>query len=435
MEIAEESGDVQGVVPALASLATVIAGEDPARARALAERAVAYGTGMSYVLALLAEGWVAATSGETAHARELATQAEAAARTRHDRAGLADALALVAMTADDERTQSRRLAEAGAIWREIGNPLGEAKVDLVLASIDRGAGSAALRRKAERQLEALGVRAHESGTVAAGLLAFLTPRGRVPVSIQSLGGFSVLRDGELVRLSEWQSKRARELLKLLIARRGRPATRALLMETLWPGEDPDRVTNRLSVALTTVRSVLDPQHRFPPEHFVVSDKDAVALNLDALDIDMERFLAATSDGLEVLRRGDVTGALAVLNTATAGYTGDFLEENPYDDWAVSVREEARAAYVSALRHMARHAPDADTAITNLLRILETDRYDEEAHLGLVRTLVDARRHGEAHRHYLNYRRAMDELEVEPSPFPVSRRSGREDAGLAPAVTR
>ena len=47
----------------------------------------------------------------------------------------------------------RRLAEAGAIWREIGNPLGEAKVDLVLASIDRGAGSAALRRKAERQLE------------------------------------------------------------------------------------------------------------------------------------------------------------------------------------------------------------------------------------------------------------------------------------------
>jgi DNA-binding SARP family transcriptional activator len=319
------------------------------------------------------------------------------------------------------------------MWREIGNPLGEAKVDLVLASIDRGAGSAALRRKAERQLEALGVRAHESGTVAAGLLAFLSPHAGVAVRIQSLGGFSVLRDGELVRVSEWQSKRARELLKLLIARRGRPATRAFLMETLWPGEDPERVANRLSVALTTVRGVLDPQHRFPAEHFVLSDKDSVALNLDALDIDMERFLATTSDGLDVLRRGDVPGALTMLSTATAAYTGDFLEENPYDDWAVSVREEARAAYVSALRLMARHALDADTAIANLLRILETDRYDEEAHLGLVRTLADARRHGEAHRHYLNYRRAMDELEVEPSPFPGSRRAEKADAGRTPST--
>jgi ATP/maltotriose-dependent transcriptional regulator MalT/DNA-binding SARP family transcriptional activator len=431
--IAEESGDVQGVVPALASLAPVIAREDPERARALAERALAYGTGMSYVLALLARGWVAATSGDMALARDTAVRAEAAARVRHDRAGLADATALLAMTAEDERTTSRRLSEAGAMWREIGNPLGEAKVDLILASIDRGAGSAALRRKAERQLEALGVRAHESGTVAAGLLAFLSPRDGMAVRIQSLGGFSVLRDGELVRVSEWQSKRARELLKLLIARRGRPATRAFLMETLWPGEDPERVANRLSVALTTVRGVLDAQHRFPPEHFVLSDKDSVALNLDALDIDIERFLATTSDGLAGLRRGDVAGALAMLNTATAAYTGDFLEENPYDDWAVAVREEARAAYVSALRLMARHAPDADTAITNLLRILETDRYDEEAHLGLVRTLADARRHGEAHRHYLNYRRAMDELEVEPSPFPGGRRAEKPDAGRAPGA--
>jgi DNA-binding SARP family transcriptional activator len=163
---------------------------------------------------------------------------------------------------------------------------------------------------------------------------------------------------------------------------------------------------------------------------MLSDKDSVALNLDALDIDLERFLATTSDGLEVLRHGDVPGALALLTTAAAAYTGDFLEENPYDDWAVSVREEARAAYVSALRLLARHAADADTAITNLLRILETDRYDEEAHLGLVRTLADARRHGEAHRHYLTYRRAMDELEVEPSPFPGSRRAPRANAGPA-----
>jgi ATP/maltotriose-dependent transcriptional regulator MalT/DNA-binding SARP family transcriptional activator len=422
LDVAEQSGDVQGVVPALACLATVVAGEDPERARALADRAVSYGTGMAYVIALLAAGWVAAVGGDGARARAMAAEAESVARARHDRAGLAEAIALGALAAEDPRITIRRLAEAGALWREVGNPLGEAKADLVRASIDRGAGSAALRRKAERQLEALGVRAHHSGNVAAGLLSFLSPNDRVAVRIQSLGGFSVLRDGELVRVSEWQSKRARELLKLLISRRGRPAPRGYLMETLWPGEDPERVANRLSVALTTVRTVLDPQRRFPPEHFVVADKDTVALNLDTVDIDLERFLSSTVDGLDSLRRGDLARGLPVLSAACAVYAGDFLEENPYDDWSVAAREEARAAYVAALRLLARHATDPDTAVTHLLRILEIDRFDEEAHLGLVHALADAGRHGEAHRHYLNYRRAMDELGVEPSPFPGVRRA-------------
>ena len=70
---------------------------------------------------------------------------------------------------------------------------------------------------------------------------------------------------------------------------------------------------------------------------------------------------------------------------------------------------------------------------HLLRILETDRYDEEAHLGLVRTLAADGRHGEAHRHYLNYRRAMDELGVEPAPFPGGRRSAAQVSGRPPAA--
>ena len=431
LAMSEISGDVQGVVPALACLATVLAGEDPERATALADRAVSYGSGMGYVIALVAAGWVAVACGDTARAAAMAAEAEAVARARRDRAGLADALAIAAMTTQDQRLKSRQLRAAGAIWHEIGNPLGESKVDLVLGTIDRGTAAAAQRRKAERQLEALGVRAHQGGNVAAGLLACMTTRDVGAVRIQSLGGFSVTRDGELVRVSEWQSKRARELLKMLISRRGRPAPRPYLMETLWPGEDPERVANRLSVALTTVRTVLDPQHRYPPEHFVVADKDAVALNLDAVHVDLERFLSSTADGLEYLRRDDIGRGLPILRAAAVAYAGDFLEENPYDDWTVAIREEARAAYIAALRLLARHADDLDLAVTYLLRILETDRYDEQAHLGLVHALADSGRHGEAHRHYLNYRRAMDDLGVEPAPFPGRRRAAVSGQGASP----
>ena len=89
-----------------------------------------------------------------------------------------------------------------------------------------------------------------------------------------------------------------------------------------------------------------------------------------------------------------------------------------------MREEARAAYIAVARALAeqlltRGEPDAATRY--LLRILEADPYDEDAHLRLVRALSDARRYGEAHRHYLGYRRAMKELGVEPVVFPGSAR--------------
>jgi ATP/maltotriose-dependent transcriptional regulator MalT len=429
----EQSGDVQGLVPTLAGLATVLAFEDPERARQLADQAVSSDANLGYVSALLAAGWVALVAGDRRRGGELATTAASVARARRDRAGLADALALAAMSAEQQRIKTQRLTEAAAIWREIGNPLAEATVELALASVEPGPGAVARRMRAEHQLESLGLHAHVGGNAAAGLLAFVGRREPVALRLQSLGGFSILRDDHLVRISEWQSKRARELLKLLVARRGRPAPRAYLMETLWPGEEPEKVANRLSVALTTIRSVLDPQRRFPPDRFVLADSDTVAINLDAVDVDLEQFLAATSDGLAHLRRGETQRAMPILEAATVTYAGDFLEENPYDDWAAPAREEARAAYVAASRALAVHAatsPDPDAAVPHFLRILEIDRYDEQAYLGLVAALADAGRHGEAHRHYLSYHHAMDDLGVEPAPFP----SGRRGAVSAPMRT-
>jgi DNA-binding SARP family transcriptional activator len=55
----------------------------------------------------------------------------------------------------------------------------------------------------------------------------------------------------------------------------------------------------------------------------------------------------------------------------------------------------------------------------LLRVLERDAYDEEAHLALVAAFADAGRHGEARRAFRAYRGRMDEIGVEPASFPVA----------------
>src|SRR4029453_14266575 len=59
------------------------------------------------------------------------------------------------------------------------------------------------------------------------------------------------------------------LLNQSVARRGRPVSRDALIEALWPEEDPALCANRLSVALSTLRGVLDPERGFAADHFVV----------------------------------------------------------------------------------------------------------------------------------------------------------------------
>jgi DNA-binding SARP family transcriptional activator len=240
------------------------------------------------------------------------------------------------------------------------------------------------------------------------------------VAVRSLGAFRVFRDGNLVPLAAWQSKKARTLLKILVARRGRATTRDYLMEALWPEENPDVVTRRLSVALATVRAVLDPDKRHPADHFVIGDKDAVRLDLANLPVDVEAFLATAAAGLARFGAGETGDAEAQLAAAERAYEGDFLEEDTYEDWAAPLREEARATCTSVLRALAALAESSgrpDDAVRRYLRILEMDSWDESAHLALVATMERAGRHGEARRRYVNYASRMAEIGAPTAPFP------------------
>jgi DNA-binding SARP family transcriptional activator len=219
------------------------------------------------------------------------------------------------------------------------------------------------------------------------------------VELQTLGRFRVLRDGEPVPRGAWQSRKARDLLKVLAARRGRPVPRDALMELLWPDEDPRRAGSRLSVLLSTVRAVLDPEKRHAPDHFVAADGSAYRLQLEHVVLDVQAFLDAAEAALAAARAGAADAPERLL-ASEAVYAGDFLEEDVYEDWAVALREEGRAVYIEVVRALAGRALEdgrTDDAGRFFLRLLERDPYDERAHLGLVAALVSGGRHGEARR--------------------------------------
>ena len=230
----------------------------------------------------------------------------------------------------------------------------------------------------------------------------------------------MLRSGEPVGVGEWNSRKARDLVKILISREGRPVHRSVLVEALWPDEDPARTGSRLSVTLSTARAVLDPGKAHPPGWFLAAEGDAVWIDVDHVDVDVLRF-GALAAAAEAERKGGPTpAAREALAAAEVAYVGDAFAEDPYEDWSVSLRERARAAYIWVARTLADDtaaAGDTATAVRCYLRVLEQDPYDEHAHLGLVATQLAAGQQGEARRSYRAYGLRMEEIGVEASPFP------------------
>jgi len=411
---AEGVGDTPILVTVRSGLARVLATDQPERAAELARRATAQAPPPGSTAGLLAQAWVALARGDHEEAIQHAHEASVAARSRREHGALAESLELEALAAPGERATA--LDEALGLWRRLGNQLAATRTEYAIARV-RGAWHDAERAK--RRLQRLGVHV-EAAAHAAGPLMALGPESDVRVRIKTLGGFRVVRDGHPIPTSEWQSKKARDLLKMLLSRGGRPMPREVLSEALWPGDDATHVSNRLSVALSIIRAIFDPDRRFPPDRFVASDASAVSLRLAYLDVDVEEFLGDADRGLAALRQGRDAEALELLEAAEAAYAGDFLEEDLYEDWSEARRTEARASYVAVARALALAATDRgdhDSAIRYRLRQLHQDAYDEEAQIGLVSTLTTAGRHGDARRAYGTYVARMDEIGVEPAPFP------------------
>jgi DNA-binding SARP family transcriptional activator len=410
-------GSRDGDAAGLSGLARALVDDDPREARRLAERGVDV-SWTQRASALNAAGWVALALGDRDGAAEAAPEAARAARDRGDRYALAEALELEVFAGEEPSSHVGRLEEALAIWRELGSRVRIAECELALARLRSGTEAQAAAVKAEQRLRALGIRASANGP--AGLLRTIAEPLPVPIAVEALGGFRVIRDGAPVPLSSWSSKKARDLLRILVCRRGRATSRELLMEALWPAGERSKLANRLSVALSTLRSVFDPARRFEPDHFVKADNESVRIDLETVLVDVEVFLHAAAKGLAIRAAGDSGEATQWLTQAESSYLGDVLEDDPYDDWAVPLREEARAAYISVAHALARDssaAGDDDAASRYLLRIIGHDPYDEGAYLELVSAYERIGRRGDARRAYRRYVARIGEIGATPASFP------------------
>ncbi|GAA3775293.1 hypothetical protein GCM10022225_73980 [Plantactinospora mayteni] len=455
LAMAEPDGNAQVLTEACAGLARTRYADDPAAAAEYARRALAMPSANGPTVAELAAGWVALCSGDADSARRHAERAQAEAGARRDPAGLAEAIELAALatglagTADQAggvsgsgagRTSGRPaagLVEAAQIWADAGNEVALATNALLRARLgaDRPAEEVAYRR-----LHRLGVR--EGAWHLAGPLAAIGPVPVPEVEVQTLGHFVVRLAGVPVPAAAWQSRRARELVKVLAGQLGRPLGRDTLAAVLWP-ETPSEVgLRRLSVLVSTVRAVLDPQRRHPADRYLNTDPATVRINPDQVSVDAVRFHDAARSAIAADGASPADGRSRVNGVAPAGerdeaggveilgrleavvgmYTGDFCDDGEVTgDWVARPRTALAELHRDLIRRLARRCQRTgrpEAAVGWYLRLTAEDGYDESAHLGLVSALSAAGRHGEAARRYQDYLDRMREIEVEPAAFPA-----------------
>lgn len=225
-------------------------------------------------------------------------------------------------------------------------------------------------------------------------------------TVRVLGTFEVIdSDGER---ASWTSRKARELLKILVSRRGAAVARSTLLGLLWPDERPEDSGNRLSVALSTVRRTIDPQHRRPGGHYVGGDGESIWLETVALKVDVLTLLA---DAEKVLHHENPDRA--TLHRIVTGYRGPAFADDLDAEWAHAMRQDAAAAFLAAGRRLGASAlvDDPLLAAEVFRKILAEDPYDEAGHRGVVEALERLGAHGRSEEARLQFYSRMADIGI------------------------
>ncbi len=244
----------------------------------------------------------------------------------------------------------------------------------------------------------------------------VAPIGLGAISVQMFGGFGLRLDGLEINLGSIKP-RARLVLHLLGLACGGPVHREVFLASLWPDTDPDTAARLLHVAISSLRTALEPGTPRGGAGLIRREGDAYRLGLPpGSEIDLVTFESILQEAAISLADGDLDPAADALRRALERYRGELLPEDGPADWVVEARDRARLAAVGAARTLAElrlRADDHAGAIRACVRGLTVDRFDD----GLWRQLVEAHDRagdrGAAHRARRGYEQMLVDLGIDP----------------------
>jgi DNA-binding SARP family transcriptional activator len=158
-----------------------------------------------------------------------------------------------------------------------------------------------------------------------------------------LGNLELWRNGQGVCPDAWQSRKVRRLLGILVTHRHRTVSSDELIEWLWPHLGLESAHNSLWVAVSHLRRVLEPEIvGRVTSAFVLTEPPGYRFDpAGRCEIDVEAFLALVREGQSCQQKDQWGPAIDAYLAAQALYRGDYLAQDPYEDWAIPTRERLR----------------------------------------------------------------------------------------------
>ncbi len=187
--------------------------------------------------------------------------------------------------------------------------------------------------------------------------------------VNCLGAFSIRRnpnEGENIR---FRTSKAEELLAFLIHSEGRPRSKDMILDHLWPDTDIDKAANNFRVTCTYIRSTLADCGYLD---VLLRDHDDYSVNISRINCDY----------LEFRKKVNNVAALSLdeaKNTVNL-YKGPYLE-NRFYDWAEDARGWLENRYTELLYHTGKLCVEnnhLDAAVGYFEAILKVDLYEENA---------------------------------------------------------
>jgi DNA-binding SARP family transcriptional activator len=220
--------------------------------------------------------------------------------------------------------------------------------------------------------------------------------------IELFGGLRATRGDRVI--TRFRTQKTGALLAYLAYHLRRTHPREVLIELLWPEDDPDAARHKLSVALSWLRHELEPPG-VPDGSVLVTERFSIGLNPDTVTTDVAEFEAALQSVAQAESAGERAERLA---GAVELYQGALLS-GYYEDWVVPEQLRLQELYCQAFRHLVQHFEQADDlhrAIAYAQRLVHANLVNEEAHRDLIRLCAAAGQTSQALRHYAELERLL-----------------------------
>ncbi len=224
---------------------------------------------------------------------------------------------------------------------------------------------------------------------AASILLRELPKQAPPgLKIQLLGCFQVCVGNWKVPAGKWGNQKVRSLFQYMAqCRPNGYVNRDVLIEMLWPDQDPVKTKNRFHVTMTTMRRVLEPD--LPdgaPSSYISRVGDTYRIDLgQGGQVDTHHF----SDLVTRAKEEKAPCRRAINNSieAVSAYTGDMLAEDLFCSWCSEIRDNLKRDYLDTLESIFTYfenCGDWDQCMLYAEKYLAADRAAEKIYRILMR---------------------------------------------------